>query len=44
MWAFLFAAERPSLFTLIGGGVILFAVLLQFYSLLFSNKKEKIIN
>ena len=44
MWAFLFAGERPSLFTLIGGGVILFAVLLQFYSLLFSNKKEKIIN
>ena len=42
MWAFLFAGERPSLFTLIGGGVILFAVLLQFYALLFSGKKEKI--
>ena len=44
MWAFLFASERPSLFTLIGGGVILFAVLLQFYALLFSEKKEKIIS
>jgi drug/metabolite transporter (DMT)-like permease len=42
MWAFLFAAERPSFFTLIGGGVILFAVLLQFYALLFLGKKEKI--
>ena len=39
MWAFLFAGERPALFTLIGGGVILFAVLLQFYSLLFKDKK-----
>ena len=42
MWAFLFAGERPSLFTLIGGVVILFAVLLQFYAVLFSVKKEKI--
>ena len=42
MWAFLFAGERPSLFTLIGGGVILFAVLLQFYALLFPGKKAKI--
>ena len=39
MWAFLFASERPSFYTLIGGGVILFAVLLQFYVLLFSDKK-----
>ena len=44
MWAFLFASERPSLFTLIGGGIILFAVLIQFYTLLFSNKNEKIIS
>ena len=44
MWAFLFAGERPSLFTLIGGGIILFAVLLQFYLLLFSDKKQKIIS
>ena len=42
MWAFLFASERPSLFTLIGGGIILFAVLLQFYGLIFSDEKEKI--
>jgi drug/metabolite transporter (DMT)-like permease len=42
MWAFLFVGERPSLFTLIGGGIILFAVLLQFYALLFSDKKQKI--
>jgi drug/metabolite transporter (DMT)-like permease len=44
VWAFLFAGERASLFTLIGGAIILFAVLLQFSSLLLSNKKEKIIN
>ena len=42
VWAFLFAGERASLFTLIGGGIILFAVLLQFYAVLFSVKKEKI--
>ena len=40
IWAFLFASERPSLFGLIGGGIILFAVLLQFYSLLIKNKKS----
>jgi drug/metabolite transporter (DMT)-like permease len=40
MWAFLFVGERPPLFTLIGGGIILFAVLLQFYALLFSSKKK----
>jgi drug/metabolite transporter (DMT)-like permease len=44
VWAFLFAGERASLFTLIGGAIILFAVLLQFLLLLLSNKKEKIIN
>ena len=38
IWAFLFVSERPSLFGLIGGAIILFAVLLQFYSLL---KKPK---
>ena len=32
LWAFLFVGERASLFTLVGGGIILFAVLLQFYS------------
>jgi drug/metabolite transporter (DMT)-like permease len=40
IWAFLYAAERPSLFTLIGGGIILFAVLIQFYSLI----KKKLYN
>ena len=44
MWAFLFAGERPTLFTLIGGVIILFSVLLQFYFLFYSNKKEKVIN
>jgi len=43
VWAFLFAGERASLFTLIGGGIILFAVLIQFSSLLLENKKEKAI-
>ncbi|MDB9811632.1 DMT family transporter [Candidatus Pelagibacter sp.] len=39
IWAFLFVSERPSMFGLIGGAIILFAVLLQFYSLLSSQKK-----
>ena len=34
LWAFLFVSERPSMFGLIGGAIILFAVLLQFYSLI----------
>ena len=38
-WAFLFVGERASLFTLIGGGIILLAVLLQFYSLFLKDKK-----
>jgi len=38
IWAFLFVSERPSIFGLIGGAIILFAVLLQFYSLLIKNK------
>ena len=42
IWAFLFASERPSSFTLIGGGIILFAVLIQFSSLLKIDKKEKL--
>jgi drug/metabolite transporter (DMT)-like permease len=40
IWAFLFVSERPSMFGLIGGSIILFAVLLQFYSLLSSKKKN----
>tara|TARA_B100001057_G_scaffold302629_1_gene302832 strand:- start:744 stop:1613 length:870 start_codon:yes stop_codon:yes gene_type:complete len=33
IWAFLFASEIPSMFGLIGGSIILLAVLLQFYHL-----------
>ena len=40
IWAFLFVSERPSMFGLIGGAIILSAVLLQFYSLLNKNKKS----
>ena len=40
VWAFLFVSEIPSLYGLIGGVIILFAVLLQFYTLL---KKPKTI-
>ena len=39
IWAFLFVSERPSMFGLIGGAIIIFAVLIQFYSL-FNNKKK----
>ena len=39
IWAFLFVSERPSMFGLIGGSIILIAVLLQFYSLLSARKK-----
>jgi drug/metabolite transporter (DMT)-like permease len=39
IWAFLFVSERPSMFGLIGGAIILTAVLLQFYSLLNKSKK-----
>jgi drug/metabolite transporter (DMT)-like permease len=39
IWAFLFVSERPSMFGLIGGAIILIAVLIQFYSLLSSRKK-----
>ena len=40
IWAFLFVSERPSIFGLIGGTIILSAVLLQFYSLLNNSKKS----
>ena len=33
LWAFLFVSERPSLYGLIGGAIILFAVMPQFYSM-----------
>ena len=39
LWAFLFVSERPSIFGLIGGAIIIFAVLIQFYSLLIKNRK-----
>ena len=40
LWAFIFVSERPSILSLIGGAIILFAVLLQFYSLLCKSKKS----
>ncbi len=40
IWAFLFVSERPSTFGLIGGAIILSAVLLQFYTLLNRGKKN----
>jgi len=40
IWAFLFVSERPSTFGLIGGAIILSAVLLQFYTLLYKRKKS----
>ena len=40
LWAFLFASERPSMFSLIGGAIIIFAVLIQFYTLLNKSKKN----
>ena len=39
MLALLFVSERPSIFSLIGGAIILFAVLIQFYTLLKKDKK-----
>ena len=38
-WAWLFLDESPQFYALIGGSIILFAVFIQFYSLL---KKEKV--
>ena len=43
IWAFIFVSERPSMFGLIGGAIILLAVLLQFYSLVNKSKKKTII-
>ena len=40
VWAFLFVSERPSMFGIIGGVIILSAVLLQFYSLLNKSRKK----
>ena len=38
LWAYLFVGERAEFFTLIGGGIILSAVLLQFYAMMMRNK------
>ncbi len=40
IWAFLFVSERPSIYGLIGGSIILFAVFLQFYTILINSKKS----
>ena len=40
IWAFIFVSERPSMFGLIGGAIILSAVLLQLSSLLNKSKKS----
>ena len=40
IWAFLFVSERPSIYGLLGGAIILLAVLLQFYSILKKDKKS----
>ena len=38
-WAWIFLDENPQLYALIGGSIILFAVFIQFYSLLIKEKK-----
>ena len=40
VWAFIFVSERPSNYGLLGGAIILFAVLIQFYNLHQSNKNQ----
>ena len=40
VWAFIFVSERPSNYGLLGGAIILFAVLIQFYNLHQSNKDQ----
>ncbi len=40
LWAWLFANENPPVLVLLGGGIIIFAVFLQFFSLL---SKEKLL-
>ena len=39
LWAWLFVNENPPLIVLIGGSVVLFAVLLQFYNVIKLEKK-----
>ena len=38
LWAWMFVNENPPYIVLIGGSVVIFAVLLQFMSLLFVKK------
>ena len=40
-WAWIFLDENPQFYTLVGGLIILFAVFVQFYSLLIKEKKAK---
>ena len=39
LWAWLFVNENPQFFSLVGGAIIIFAVFIQFYSLLIKEKK-----
>jgi len=38
-WAWIFLDENPQIYALVGGSIILFAVFIQFYSLLIKEKK-----
>ena len=40
-WAWIFLDETPQFYALVGGSIILFAVFIQFYSLLIKEKKSK---
>ena len=40
-WAWIFLNENPQFYALIGGSIILGAVLIQFYSLLIKEKISK---
>ena len=40
----LFVSERPPTYWIIGGAIILFAVLIQFYSFITSKNKKSISN
>ena len=39
LWAWIFLNEKPEFIALIGGSIIIFAVFIQFYSLLQKEKK-----
>ena len=39
LWAWLFVNENPPFIVLIGGSIVLFAVLLQFYNVIKLEKK-----